>query len=82
MIAILQTRDGGYVGTHNLPPFNPPAEAVVWGSRIFLATNERQIDRDGLVTVVYREGLAWFIPDWLEMADHADANEVEKETPD
>lgn len=44
----LFTRSGDYVTTVRLPPFEPPAEAIQWGSRIFILTNG-----------AYKEGILW-----------------------
>lgn len=45
----LLTRDGGYVTTVSVPPFNPPPEVIMWGSRVFV----RQPGGH------YAEGMAW-----------------------
>lgn len=46
----LFTRDGLYVTTVMVPDFNPMAEAIVWGSRIFFYSHN---------PAGYREGLAY-----------------------
>jgi hypothetical protein len=45
----LFTRSGEYVTTVTVPPFNPPAEVIVWGQRFFVLTSG-----------TYREGLPYY----------------------
>lgn len=59
----LYTRSGHYVITVMVPPFRPPAEAIVWGSRIFF--RHRQ---DGK----YFEGLAFHVTEMLEVPPESD----------
>jgi hypothetical protein len=47
----LFTRDGGYVVTVLVPQFQPKAEAIVWGSRIFFLKDDGE----------YREGIAYYV---------------------
>jgi hypothetical protein len=54
----LEVRTGEAVGCDPLiPVFNPPADAVLWGERLFVYHRE---EPDG--TRVYREGMAWVVP--------------------
>lgn len=46
----LLTREGDYVITAEVPRFNPPAEVIVWGSRIFVRTAAGEY-REGIVTI-------------------------------
>lgn len=55
----LYTRSGGYVVTVHVPPFNPQAEVISWGSRIFVR------NPDG----AYREGIIWYATGAGGMAD-------------
>lgn len=45
----LYTKEGEYVVTVLVPPFNPPSEVVIWGIRIFV----RNVDGE------YREGFSY-----------------------
>lgn len=53
----LFTRAGEYVIVVMIPPFNPPAEAVIWGSRIFIRNEKGK----------YVEGLAFHVTEMLEV---------------
>lgn len=57
----LLTRDGGFVHQAEIPPFAPPPEVIGWGSRIFVRRDESESDRERVITVVYREGLAYVL---------------------
>lgn len=46
----LYTRYGGYVATVHVPPFNPPAEIILWGERFFVRKDGR-----------YLEGMCWVV---------------------
>jgi hypothetical protein len=52
----LLTRDGGFVREGNTPPFHPPPEAMIWGTRIFMRRGEYE---PGTEPVDYYEGMAW-----------------------
>ena len=54
----LYTRSGDYVITVMVPPFKPPPEAIVWGSRIFFRQS-----LDGK----FLEGLAFHVTEMLEV---------------
>ena len=49
----LFTRDGSYVTTVHVPPFQTPPEVIVWGLRIFV------LDREA---GKYREAFAYAVP--------------------
>lgn len=54
--AKLYTREGGFVTDIEIPPFDPPADVVIWGARTFV------FDQPILSTephLRYREGMAW-----------------------
>ena len=53
----LFTRSGEYVVTVMMPPFQPQAEAIVWGARMFF------LRADG----TYSEGLAFHVTEMLEV---------------
>lgn len=53
----LITRAGGYVTTVLVPPFNPPAEGIIWGSRSFFL-DTADVRPEGYL--VYREGLVFY----------------------
>ena len=45
---ILETRDTQFVARVEVPPFNPPAEIILWGSRYFIQTQDPNTYREGL----------------------------------
>lgn len=53
----LVTRDGGLVGTVELPPFAVPPEVVCWGERFFKQTGPD----------TYTEVFCYFIPPQFEV---------------
>ncbi len=61
MKIILQTRDGGFVGAAEIPPFHPPPEVVTWGSRVFVheLAHHAHIHRSASAQWVYVEGVAF-----------------------
>jgi hypothetical protein len=54
----LYTRDGGYVTTVDMPPFQLWPEGIQWGQRTFFA----QGDQRGSEPPRYVEGLLWWSP--------------------
>lgn len=53
MIAVkLLTRDGGFVVTVQVPPFNPFPKGIHWGARTFFYVNDTE----------YREDLLYVVP--------------------
>lgn len=60
----LHTRSGGYVVTVMVPLFNPSAEAIVWGSRIFFKASN--------AAGMYYEGLAFHVTEMLEVPPESD----------
>jgi hypothetical protein len=57
--ANLYTRAGDFVASIELPPFNPPADVVIWGQRTFVFA-EPILGIEPYLR--YREGLAWWCP--------------------
>lgn len=55
--ASLYTRAGDFVAEIQIPPLNPPAEVVFYGSRIFVTAIPSFTDSADLR---YREGVAWY----------------------
>lgn len=60
----LLTREGGFVTTVQTPPFQIPADVIVWGERFFVRDPAGE----------YREGMAYAVPVPAVEAD-ADAPE-------
>lgn len=54
--AKLYTREGRFVADVDMPPFNPPADVVVWGTRHFVF---RRRGEGGDTYDDYFEGMAW-----------------------
>lgn len=54
----LETRDGGHVGWAMIPRFNPAADVLVWGQRIFYDAAAVDADADYRL---YREAFAWAV---------------------
>lgn len=58
--AKLYTRDGQFVADVDMPPFNPPADVIVWGTRHFVL-------RQGVTGIEpwydYAEGMVWYCND-------------------
>lgn len=54
----LYTRDGGYVTTAHIPPFDPAPEVILFGSRVFVKAATSQVDGDGQLHYRYEEGHA------------------------
>jgi hypothetical protein len=40
----IYTKDGGYVVTVFVPPFNVLAEAIMWGQRIFIYNGHKYVE--------------------------------------
>jgi hypothetical protein len=53
-------KTGELVTIVNVPPFNPPAEILQWGSRFFVLDKE---------TGKYLEGLMFFVPPTMEAGE-------------
>lgn len=54
----LETREGNFVTEIVVPPFEPPADVLAWGVRVFIRVPEL-IVKD---LPVYREGLLYAVP--------------------
>lgn len=52
----LETRDGGFVASGQIPPFNQTPNVVIWGVRVFEKTD---VIHEG--ALVYREGFAVYL---------------------
>lgn len=60
-IARLDTRDGGFVIEIKIPDLQPPAEVVIWGSRVFVLQTDPALlgAAPEARALHYREGMAW-----------------------
>lgn len=54
---ILYTRDGQAVVTVNVPHFNPMTEVIIWGTRVFVLSDDSK----------YIEGMSWVCPPGSEI---------------
>lgn len=57
--ARLITLDDGFVADVDIPPFDPPADGLMWGSRFFKF--DMVVKREGRVYVQYREGMLFYV---------------------
>lgn len=55
----LLTRNGEFVVTVEVPPFQPPADIIIWGARIFSRTERRGHGETG---ADYLEAFAYMVP--------------------
>jgi hypothetical protein len=63
--ACLYTKDGGYVETVNLPPFQQLPDVVIWGTRIFQFKSGLDFEPKEAKenAPVYVEAFAWAVID-------------------